>query len=137
MATEKVKIAFQPEVVTLPLECLVRLKQIKPSVKVLTKYQQVLASVREVGVIEPLIVFPQEGKPGTYLLLDGHVRVDVLRELGQSVARCLIATDDEAYTYNKMINQVATVQEHFMIRRAINAGVSEDRIAKVLNVNVK
>jgi RepB plasmid partitioning protein/ParB-like nuclease domain len=122
---------------TLPLDSLVPLKQIKPSVKVLHKYQQVLASVREVGIIEPLIVFPQDGRPGTYLLLDGHVRLDILKELGDRSARCLIATDDEAYTYNKMINHIATVQEHFMILRAIKAGVPEDRIAKVLNVNIK
>jgi len=48
----------------------------------------------------------------------------------------LIATDDEAYTYNKRISRVATVQEHVMILKAIKSGVSEERIAKVLNVDV-
>jgi len=70
------------------------------------KYQQVLASVREVGVIEPLIVFPQIGNSGMYVLLDGHVRVEVLKQIGQTHARCLIATDDETYTYNKRVNQL-------------------------------
>jgi hypothetical protein len=48
----------------------------------------------------------------------------------------LIATDDEAYTYNKRISRIATIQEHVMILKAIKSGVSEERIAKVLNVDV-
>jgi hypothetical protein len=51
-------------------------------------------------------------------------------------ARCLIATDDEAYTYNKRVNRIATIQEHLMVLKAIKSGVSEERIAKVLNVDV-
>jgi len=42
------------------------------------KYQQILASVREVGIIEPLIVFPQDRKSEMYILLDGHLRLAVL-----------------------------------------------------------
>jgi hypothetical protein len=49
---------------------------------------------------------------------------------------CLVATDDEAYTYNNRINRLATVQEHFMIRRAIERGVSPTRLAKALGVKV-
>jgi hypothetical protein len=49
---------------------------------------------------------------------------------------CLIATDDEAFTYNKRINRLAPIQEHFMIVRAIERGVSEQRIARALGVNV-
>ena len=45
--------------------------------------------------------------------------------------------DDEAYTYNKRINRLATVQEHFMIVRAIERGVSEDKLANALNLDVK
>jgi len=93
--------------------------------------------VREVGIIEPLIVFPQDGKSAIYyLLLDGHVRLEVLKQIGQTHARCLIATDDETYTYNKRVNQMAPIQEHVMILKAIKGGVSEERIAKVLNVDV-
>jgi hypothetical protein len=134
---DPVKMAFRPEVILLRLSAIVPLKTIKASIKALHKYQQVLASVRELGIIEPLIVFPQDGRPGTYVLLDGHLRVEILKELGVGEVRCLIATDDEAYTYNKMVNEIATVQEHFMILRAIKAGVSEERIAKALHVNVR
>ena len=91
----------------------------KPAIKESQKYRQISASVREVGIIEPLVVVPQNGKTGRYLLLDGHMRLAALKELGHAEVRCLIATDDEAYTYNKRINRLATVQEHFMILKAI------------------
>lgn len=64
------------------------------------------------------------------------VRLVVLRDLGHDVAPCLVATDDEAYTYNNRINRLSTIQEHFMIRRAIERGVSPERLAKVLSVDV-
>lgn len=133
---KQVRIGFDPSGVVVLLCNLLPTKQLKAVVKASQKYQQILASVREVGVIEPLIVFPHNGKTGTYLLLDGHVRMEVLKELGQAHARCLIATDDEAYTYNKRVNRLATIQEHVMILKAIKSGLSEDRIAKALNVDV-
>ena len=55
-----------------------------------------------------------------------------LRDLGRSVAPCLVAIDDEAYTYNNRVNRVSTIQEHFMIRRAVERGVSPERLAKAL-----
>jgi hypothetical protein len=38
--------------------------------------------------------------------------------LGRSTL-CLIATDDEGYTYNNRINRLAIIQEHRMILKAI------------------
>ena len=133
---KQVRIAFNPNGVVVPLSNILPTKQLKPIVKASQKYQQILSSVREVGIIEPLIVFPHGTNAGTYLLLDGHVRFEVLKELGQAHTRCLIATDDEAYTYNKRVNRLATIQEHIMILKAIKNGVAEDRIAKALNVDV-
>jgi len=92
--------------------------------------------MREVGIIEPPIVFPQEGGKGVYMMLDGHVRLDIANSLDLKSLFCLIATDDEAFTYNHKVNQLAPIQEHFMILRAIKNGVSEERIAKTLNVNI-
>lgn len=59
-----------------------------------------------------------------------------LAELGYEEAPCLVATDDEAYTYNSRINRLSTIQEHFMIRRAIERGVSMESLAKALSVDV-
>ncbi len=73
---------------------------------------------------------------GQHLLLDGHVRLVVLKDLGQLEALCLVAKDDEAYTYNNRLNRLPTIQEHFMIRRAIASGVPPERVAKTLSVDV-
>jgi ParB-like chromosome segregation protein Spo0J len=42
-----------------------------------------------VGVIEPFVVHRQAD--GKYLLLDGHVRVIALKELGKEEEFCLVA----------------------------------------------
>jgi hypothetical protein len=133
---KQVSLAFDPQGIVVPTQDILPLKQVRSSIRSTLKYQQVLASVREVGIIEPLIVFPQKGEPGRYLLLDGHIRWEVLKQLGEPYARCLISTDDETFTYNKRVNRMATIQEHAMILKATRNGVSEERIAKVLKVDV-
>jgi hypothetical protein len=35
-----------------------------------------------------------------------------------------VSTDDEAFTYNKRISRIAPIQEHRMILKAIERGVS-------------
>ena len=100
------------------------------------KYGQIAASIREVGIIEPPVVVRLPGVDDRYQLLDGHLRLDILRERGDADVVCLVATDDEAITYNKRINRIATVQEHKMILRAIEQGVPPERLARALNVNI-
>ena len=132
---KQVAAAFDPQGLILPITDILPLKQIKPGIKATQKYLQVLASVREVGIIEPLIVFPQK-ESGKHLLLDGHIRLEVLKQLGEAQARCLVARDDETYTYNKRVNRMAPIQEHAMILKATRNGVPEERIAAVLRVDV-
>ncbi len=133
---KRVSLGFNTQGVILSITSILPLKQLKPSLRSTQKYQQVLSSIREVGIIEPLTVFPQNGGSGMYLLLDGHVRLEALKQLGHTSVRCLIATDDEAYTYNRRVNRIATIQEHNMILKAIKSGISEERIAKVLNLDL-
>lgn len=135
MMAKRVRIGFELQGVTIPISNLLPLKPLK-SMKSSAKYQQVLSSIREVGIIEPLVVFPQKGKAGTYLVVDGHVRLEALKQLGHTETRCLITTDDEAYTYNKQTNRLSPIQEHVMILKAIKNGVSEQRIARALDTNV-
>ena len=59
-----------------------------------------------------------------------------MKERGDQDVVCLVATDDEAITYNKRISRVAIVQEHKMILKALEKGVSEERLARALNVNI-
>ena len=63
-------------------------------------------------------------------LLDGHLRIQVLKDSGIQAVVCLVATDDEAYTYNKRVNRLAIIQEHRMILTALQKGVSEERLAR-------
>jgi ParB-like chromosome segregation protein Spo0J len=99
------------------------------------KYLQIVSSIRELGLIEPLsITQPDPSKP-EYLLLDGHYRVLALRQLGVESAPCLLAKDDETYSYNHRINRLSTVQAHYMLKRAIDMGVSKERLARAFDVN--
>ncbi len=132
----KVSIAFEPQGIMLPLAQLLPLRRLSPSVRGSEKYKCIMASIKEVGLIEPLIVFPQKDTPNQYLLLDGTLRADILNSLGETEAFCLKATDDEAFTYNHKVNQLSPIQEHFMIMKALGNGVSEERIAATLNVDV-
>jgi hypothetical protein len=99
-----------------------------------TIFKQILASVREIGLIEPLVVYPQEDN--RFLLLDGHLRLEALKMLGKKEVKCIISTDDESYTYNKRVNHIPPVAQHFMLVEALKSGVAEERIAATLNVNI-
>ena len=133
---QSVEIGFEKRRITVPLGNLVPVKLISATIKKTKKYQQIAISVKEAGIVEPLIIHRSGAPKGKYLLLDGHMRFEVLKELGQEDAPCLVAKDDEAFTYNKRINRLGSVQEHYMILRAIENGVPEERIANALGVNV-
>jgi transcriptional regulator with XRE-family HTH domain len=133
--SERVKIAFEPQVIILPLPAILPTKMLAPGLKETAKYKRIAGSVALLGLVEPLVVSRQAD--GTYLLLDGHLRLSALREQGSNQARCVVAEDDEAFTYNKRVNRLATIQEHYMIVRALDRGVSEEKLARALNVDVK
>jgi ParB-like chromosome segregation protein Spo0J len=134
---DKVKLAFEKKIIEVPLSVLLPLRQIENRLKQMAKYKRIAKSISEIGIIEPLVVAPSKDRKGCYLLLDGHMRLSALQELGQKTARCLVADDDEAFTYNMRVNRLATVQEHFMIVRAIKRGVSEEKLARALNTDIK
>ena len=129
-------LGFDLETYQIPIEELMPSKKVPDGVMTTRKLKQILSSIREIGLIEPLsVIKPDPDAPG-FLLLDGNLRVLALKELGQDVAPCLIAKDFETYTYNHRINRLSTVQEHYMLRRAIDKGVSRDRLARAFNVNL-
>src|SRR6476661_1862913 len=134
---QAVRSAFNPHIITLRLDQILPMRQVGASLKQMLKYKRIAASIAEVGLVEPLVVAkPQQGSE-QYMLLDGHLRHAALSDLGSLEAACLIATDDEAFTYNKRVNRLATVQEHYMIVRATERGVSEEKLAKTLNVDIR
>ena len=134
---EPVKMAFERQVVVLPLANILPMKRVPDTLKQAMRYKRIVASIAEVGIVEPLVVARRQEHTGPYMLVDGHLRHAALSDLGNSEAPCLIADDDEAFTYNKRVNRLATIQEHYMIVKAIERGVSEEKLARALNVDIK
>lgn len=132
-----VKHGFDPLIVEIALVSIHPLVPIQPCILHTPKFRTILSSVRELGLIEPLAVYPTRDRPGHYDLLDGRLRLEALKQQGQEKARCMVSLDDEGYTFNRQITRIAVVQEHRMIRAALAKGASEERIAQVLNLDVK
>lgn len=130
------RLAFEPASVSIPLAQIEPLREVSDRIKRSVKYNQISASIREVGIIEPPVVARDAHDPNLYHLLDGHLRVEILPDQGAQSVVCLVATDDEAFTYNKRVNRLAIIQQHRMILTAIQKGVSEERLARALNVNI-
>ena len=131
----QIALGFIPEPLVVTFEKLLPSRKLPENISVTKKYHQILESIRNIGLIEPLSISPS-GDGGMHILLDGHTRLMAMEELELTECQCLIAIDDETYTYNNRINRLSTVQEHMMIKRAINRGVSPEKLAKSLNVNL-
>lgn len=130
-----IRLGFERELVTIDVDRLVALKPMRANFKLSKKYQQILSSIRSIGIVEPPAVIGDPIRQGMYLLLDGHLRIEALKELGTEQVRCLIATDDEAYTYNKRLNRLSATQEYRMVVRAMERGVRSERIADSLGLD--
>lgn len=131
----KVSFGFDWEPQMVPVGMILPSRKTPVGVSTFRKYMQIRSSIQEVGLIEPLSVGPADSTTGHNVLLDGHIRLLALQELQYDEVPCLIATDDEVYTYNNRINRLSTIQEHYMVRRAIQRGVTPERLAKALSVD--
>ena len=131
-----VPLAFEEATIRIAVIDIVPLRSTPEAVRKSVKYGQIAASIDEVGIIEPPVVVRDRTDPDLYRLLDGHLRLDILRSRGDAEVICLVATEDEAFTYNKRVSRIAIIQEHKMILNAVNKGVPEERLARALNVNI-
>jgi RepB plasmid partitioning protein/ParB-like nuclease domain len=131
-----VECGFNSEWFDVPLNVLHASKVLPAKVKESIKYAQIRSSIDVIGLVEPLVVIPHSSVPGHFSVLDGHIRVEALNELGHERARCLIAKDDEGFTYNRRVNRVAAIQEHKMIVRVYESGVPVERLAAALGLSV-
>ena len=128
---KKLNKAFEQAIIRLKLAEITPSKEINKDVFASRKYAQIVSSVREIGLIEaPIVTFSDDG----YTLLDGHLRLNALKDLDIQEVDCLVSTDNENFTYNKHVNRLSNVQEQKMIEKAINRGVSIERLAKVLDM---
>jgi hypothetical protein len=136
-ASNTITQAFGSDCVVVRIAAILPVKAIEKTAKSSHKYRQIAASIREIGLVEPPVVIQDSRDANSYLLLDGHLRIEVLRELGQTEVECLVSTDDEAFTYNKRISRLSPIQEQRMIARAIERNVPRDKIARALDINVR
>jgi hypothetical protein len=131
----QIALGFIPKPMVVPFDNLLPRRKLPDNIIRTTKYRQILESLRVIGLIEPLTISAANSS-GMHVLLDGHTRLSAMKELGMNEAQCLISIDDETYTYNNRVNRLSTLQEHMMIKRAINHGVSPEKLAKSLNVDL-
>jgi hypothetical protein len=134
---ETVAQAFSSDFAVVPIASILPVKAIEKTTKSSHKYRQIAASIREIGLVEPPVVIQDTQDTNSYLLLDGHLRIEALRDLGQTEVECLVSTDDEAFTYNKRISRLSPVQEQRMIAKAIERNVPKEKIARALDINVR
>jgi len=133
----RVLLGFEMTSLRVPIAQIEPLRPLTSAIRKSIKFGQIAASIAEVGLIEPPVVIRKLDDADVYQLLDGHLRIEILKERGETDVVCLIATEDEAVTYNKRISRMATVQEHKMILNAVKRGVPEERLARALNVNIR
>jgi len=137
--SEPIKTGFSLQTLQVPIDALLPTRAIHKGVLSSVKFKQIKDSIAEVGLIEPLSVIKAEkahSTPTSYALLDGHLRVLALKDLGFSTVTCLLASDDESYTYNARINRLSTVQEHYMIKKAIEQGAPAEKISRALGIKL-
>lgn len=111
-------------------------------------FDEIVTNIKTIGLKKPILVTPRATASGVekYLLVCGEGRLKAFRSLGETTIPALVVSvsDEDAfimsltesYTYNNRVNRLSTIQEHFMIRRAVERGVSPERLAKALSVDV-
>ena len=129
--------AFEPDGIIVGVDQLIETRSYTAKVQTSVKYRQISRSIAAIGLVEPPVVRSAPDKSGHYYLLDGHLRVRVLRDAKILQVLCLVSTDDEAFTYNKRISRLTAAQEHRMIERALGRGVPEAQLAEVLGIELK
>ncbi len=95
------------------------------------EFDRILASIKAVGLIEPLIVFP-EGED--FVITDGVQRYRALLDLGVELVPCILGPRREAFTGNRMVNRLSAVQENRMIEKSLEE-LDEQTIAAALNLS--
>ena len=85
----RVRLACDTNIVSLPLASILPVRKLSPAVSKTEKYRRIAASIREVGIVEPLVVYPQANGTSQYILLDGHIRLAILKDMGVKKVNCL------------------------------------------------
>ncbi|WP_193090684.1 plasmid partitioning protein RepB C-terminal domain-containing protein [Advenella sp. FME57] len=132
---KSIRLGFERDCVEVPLDKLRYTVELPAGVKDSVAYKQIRSSIQAIDLVEPIVVTLNPDQRDTFIILDGRMRVEALRDLGAHHALCLLSTDDEGYTYNKRVNRLSVIQAHRMIVLATERGVSVQQLAEALNVS--
>ena len=55
----EMKLGFEMRRIRLPLAAILPIRQVKDSQKKVTRYKTIVESIKGVGLLEPLVVYPQ------------------------------------------------------------------------------
>ncbi|MEI8120821.1 MAG: ParB N-terminal domain-containing protein [bacterium] len=114
----------------IPIGDLVPLNKRDANFKNSRGYRRLLATITAVGLIEPLAVYPENGR---YVILNGFMRYKVCEEIGVTMLPCRIYQDKDAYTFNHMVNNISGFQEMRMLRKSLDK-LDEQTVADVFGL---
>ncbi|HOX06837.1 MAG TPA: ParB N-terminal domain-containing protein [Planctomycetota bacterium] len=114
----------------IPMEELVPVRTRNINLATNRGFVKILSSIRAVGLIEPLCVYPEDGK---HHILDGFLRYKACESLGLRTVPCIIYKTKEAYTFDRMVNSLSPVQETKMLRTSLKT-LDEATIAEVFGL---
>ncbi len=100
----------------IPIEQLVPLKEREINFKKNRGFKKILFTIQSVGLVEPLCVYPENG---SYIIVDGYLRYKAFQQLGVELVPCQIQQNKEAYTYNRMVNNLSAFQQSRMLRKSL------------------
>lgn len=93
-------------------------------------YERLEASIRSVGLIEPLLVHRHQQH---HFILDGYLRYLVLQSLGVHKAPCLLIDNLDTYTPNRQVSYISMAARWKMLKRALVV-VDERRLKESLGL---
>lgn len=130
-----VSYCFERNSVKFNIDDLIPTKKPPINVKNSKKYLQIKKSINSIGIIEPIVVY-LDSKLGKVKILDGHLRIEALKELGETEAICLVSTIYDTYTPNSKVSRITIIQEQKMIRKALKSGVSIEKLSEALGISI-
>ena len=114
----------------IPVGDLVPLNKRDLNLKTSRGYLRLLATIRAVGLIEPVAVYRESGR---YVILNGYLRYKACEELGATTIPCRVFPDKDAYTFNRMVNPLSHFQEMKMLEKSCEK-VEERTLANVFGM---
>ena len=92
------KAGFEMRKVAVELNRLVTTRVVREPQK-LPRYRAIVDSIQELGLIEPLMVHPEKSG-NKWLVLDGHLRLLALKQLGSKMVEVIVAGSDDQNSQN-------------------------------------